>query len=131
MKQTLETIRSLVSHISFEIFGQKLFISILEDQKYADVQGRRRPYMQVFYTAPCSKTGNIEEWRGGKHYLTEHMTDDEIVKKAWAAIQAAVHHEVMEGFKFDDTILFNPHVDFRKLIEVSPHEVKREQNFDV
>lgn len=125
-QQTLETIKELTSHISFSVFGQKLFLSVLEDKKFG-----QRPYLQWFYHAPCTKTQNIEEWRGGKWYLSFYMTDDEIVKKAYAAVKAAVEHEIMEGFKFDDTILFNPHVDFRKLIEVSPHEVKRPENFDL
>lgn len=61
------------------------------------------------------------------------MTEDEIVKRAYVAFEAAVKHEVMENFKFDGVIVFNPHVNFRKLLEVSPHEVRREpiQNFDV
>jgi hypothetical protein len=123
--QTIESVKELTSHISFSVFGQIFFLSVQEDKKYG-----KRLYLQWFYHAPCSKTGEIKEWRGGKYYLSEHMTDDEIVKKAWAAAQAVVHHEVMEGFMFDNVILFNPHVDFRKILEISPHEVTRQQNFD-
>lgn len=125
---TIESVRILCSHITFSIFGQKLYLSILKDKKYG-----KRIYMQVFYHAPCTKTNNIEEWRGGKHYLSEHMTDDEIVRRAYVAFEFAVKHEIMEGFKFDDIIVFNPHVSFRKLLEISPIEIKRETtpNFDV
>lgn len=124
----IEQVKELTSHISFEIFGKKLFLSVLNDKKYG-----KRVYLQVFYHAPCTKTGEIEEWKGGKHYLSDHMTEDEIVKRAYVAFEAAVKHEVMENFKFDGVIVFNPHVNFRKLLEVSPHEVRREpiQNFDV
>lgn len=60
------------------------------------------------------------------------MTEDEIVKQAWVAFQAAVNHEMLEGFKFDDVIVFNPHTSFRELLKVSPKEVIREftPNFD-
>lgn len=123
--QTLKKVRELTSHITFSVFGQKFYLSVLEDKKYG-----KRIYLQWFYHAPCSKTGDIKQWRGGKHYLSLYMTDDEIVKRAWAAAQAVVHHEVMEAFKFDNVTIFNPHVDFRKLIEISPFEVTRTQNFD-
>lgn len=61
------------------------------------------------------------------------MTENEIVKRAYVACESAVKHEVMESFKFDGVIVFNPHVNFRKLLEVSPHEVRREviPNFDI
>jgi hypothetical protein len=128
----LKEIRELTSHISFSIFGQNLLISASEDMKYG-----KRIFLQVFYDAPCSKTGKVDRWKGGKHYLSEHMTEDEIVKRAYVAFEAAVKHEIMEGFKFDGVILFNPHVNFRELLKVSHLEVMRDppveavpQNFD-
>lgn len=116
----LSEIRELCSHISFEIFSKKLSIIVKEDSKYGG-----RCYIQVYYQAACNKTNQVREWKGGKHYLSEHMIEDEIVKKVYVAIEAAVKHEVMEGFKFDGIVVFNPHVDFRKLLEVSNCEVTR------
>lgn len=55
------------------------------------------------------------------------MKDDEIVKRAYVACEAAVRHEIMEGFKVDGIVLFNPHVNFEELLKVSHMEVKREQ----
>lgn len=116
----LSEIRELCSHITFKLFEKSLHITVDLDKKYGN-----RCYMQVYYYAACSKTGEIEMWKGGKHYLSEHMTEDEIVKRAYVAVEAAVKHEVMEGFKFDGVVVFNPHVDFRKLLEVSNCEVTR------
>jgi hypothetical protein len=123
----LYRVRKLTSHITFSIFGKAIRLAILEDKKYG-----KRIYMQPFYLAPCTKTNSVEEWRGRKWYLTPHMLEDEVVKTAYAAFKAAVEHEIMEGFKYDGTVVFNPHTDFRKLMEVSPFEVKREPatNFD-
>jgi len=127
---SLKSIRELTSHITFYVFGQKLLLSVLEDKKYEDPVNGRRPFLQWFYHAECAKTGEIKEWKGGKYYLSYTMTDDEIVKKAWAAAQAVVHHEVMEAFRFDDVILFNPHLDFREILKISHKEVTRKQQFD-
>jgi len=124
----LKSIRKLISHLSFSIFNQKLFITVFEDKKWG-----KRLYLQIFYNAPCTKTGKIEEWKGRKWYLSPHMTESEVIFTAYSACEAAVKHEIMEGFKFDNQIVINPHVDFRKLLEVSPNEVQRIHidNFDV
>lgn len=76
-----------------------------------------RIYIQPFYKAPCTKTGVHNTWKGAKWYLSSHMTENEIIGTAFKAIKAAVEHEILEGFKVDGVILFNPHVDFAKLIE--------------
>ena len=54
------------------------------------------------------------------------MTEDEVVKTCFAAFKAAVEHEIMEGFRYEDKIVFNPHVDFRELMNISHKEVKRQ-----
>jgi hypothetical protein len=120
----MERVKNICSNITMSIFGIDLNLLVELDKEYGG-----RVYLQVEYTCPCTKTGESETWRGGKWYLSKHMTDDEIVKKAYAAFEAAVKHEVMEGFKFNGIILFNPHVDFRELLLVSHREVRRTPQF--
>lgn len=84
-----------------------------------------RFYIQITYRAKCSKTGKEESWKGRKWYLTQYMTDDEIVKTAWCAFRAAIEHEMMEGFLVDGKPLFNPHTHFEALLSVSDKEVRR------
>ena len=102
------------------VFGTSFSLRVAYDKVFGS-----RIFMQVAYSSPCTKTGNMENWSGRKWYLSEFMTDDEIVKTAWCAFEAAVKHEVMEGFKVDGIILFNPHVDFESLLSISANEVKR------
>lgn len=54
------------------------------------------------------------------------MTNDEIAKTAYVAFESAIKHEIMEGFKVDGIILFNPHVNFEALLGVSDQEIRRE-----
>lgn len=115
-------VRDLVKHITLSIFNIKPHIIVEFDKTYPET----RIYLQVLYNAPCTKTGEVQEWSGRKWYVSDYMTEDEIVKTAWCAFEAAVKHEVMEGFKFDGVIVFNPHVNFRALLGVSHMEVKRE-----
>ena len=87
-----------------------------------------RLFIQIIYDAICVKTGVCEIWHGRKWYLSEHMTDDEIIKTIYAAFKTAIEHEIMEGFKVDGKILFNPHINFEELLKVSEREIIRKEN---
>jgi hypothetical protein len=66
-----------------------------------------------------------EPFKGRKWMLSPHMLDDEIVKTVWLAFEAAVKHELLEGFRFSGERVFNPHTPFTKFIEASRTEVFR------
>lgn len=117
-----EEVKQIVNRISMSCFGVKFGIKTSVDMEFPD---SRRVFVQVIYKAACNKTGELKEWHGRKWYLSRHMTADEVVKTAFAAFESAVKHEVMEGFKVDGKILFNPHVSFEALLEISEQEVSR------
>jgi hypothetical protein len=119
----LNRVIDIIKHITLELLGVK-FNLIAEIDKLHE---NGRIYLQLVYYAPCTKTQEHLEWKSRKWYLSEFMTDDEIVKTAYCAFEAAVKHEIMEGFKFDGVIVFNPHVNFRDLLAVSHNEIKRTQ----
>jgi hypothetical protein len=116
-------IEKLISRVKATLLGYEFQIMVCQDQVYSN----GRFYLQCRYFAPCTKTGGEELWKGRKWYLSEFMTDDEIIKTAYCAFESAVRHEVMEGFKVDGKILFNPHVSFEALIMISDQEVKRKE----
>lgn len=123
MNQHLLIVQKLTSRISLNVFDTTFKILVQEDKK-----GGQRVYIQLEYDARCAKTQKIATYRGRKWYLSEHMTNDEIVKTVYAAFEMAVKHEILEGFTVDNIPLFNPHVDFEELLKVSHKEVTREQN---
>lgn len=110
----------LLARVSLKVFGVKFKIKASQD-----LRGGNRVFLQVSYEAPCTNTGELQEWKGRKYYLSEFMTDDEIIKTGYVAFEQAVKHEVMEGFKVDGIILFNPHINFEELLKISHKEVKR------
>ncbi|RPE05525.1 hypothetical protein EGT74_24385 [Chitinophaga lutea] len=118
----IETVKAFCSYITMSVFGAAFQLRIERDCKDT-INGRI--FLQVTYEAPCTKTGDIQTWHGRKWYLSEHMTYDEIVKTAYAAFEAAVKHEVMEGFKFDGKVVFNPHVNYEALLSITDNEVSR------
>lgn len=134
----LQAIRKLVSHVSLQILGHTVYITACEDKRYKNEKGHGRTYLQCFYHAPCTKNPQrLDTWKSKKHYLSEFMTDDEVIKQCYVAFEAAIKHEIMEGFQFDGIIVFNPHTDFRELLKISKKEITRENterqivNFDV
>ncbi len=120
---TLEQVKNLCESISMTCLGNGSFYLRIERDNEQPTDGRI--FIQVHYHAPCVKTGSWEDWSGRKWYLSKHMTQDEVIKTAFAAFKAAVEHEILEGFSVGGKVLFNPHVDFTELLAISQREVKR------
>lgn len=120
----LSHLQRICSGITMDCFGTIFELKIARDKKHS----RGRFYIQVTYTAKCNKTGVSKLWHGSKRYLSDHMTDDEIIKTAYSAFKSVVEHEIMEGFKINGIILFNPHVSYQSLLKISNEEISRENN---
>lgn len=118
---TLQQVKATINRISI-VCLQTSFDIIAE---YDKIHGKRI-YIQIVYKAFCTKENELKEWKGAKYYLSDFMTEDEIVKKCYVAFEQAVKHEVMESFKVDKKVLFNPHVNFEELLKISDLEVRRE-----
>ncbi len=84
-----------------------------------------RVFIQWIYDDKCVLTNKIKEWHGRKYYLSEYMTDDEIVKTAFTAAIAAEEHEVREKFSYKGIRLFNPHVDIEALMLIADSTIGR------
>lgn len=129
---TAEEIKSVISRITMNIFGKKINIIIDFDQKYSiyyEENGETigRQYLQLEYEDICHDTGVLKTWRGRKWLLSEYMTDDEIIKTGYAAFEALIKHEIMEGYTVDGIKLFNPHVHYEALLESSTHITSRDK----
>lgn len=77
------------------------------------------PYLQVQFYAPDSFTGEIERQYCRKWMLSRFMTDSEIVRTAFKAVEAAVLHELQEDFRFMDEPVYRPHFDIYSLWQLS------------
>lgn len=135
MKEIIR-VDNLLKRLSINILGGQMKFTAHYDKLFQDIlrlNGEEpRIYIQITYSAPDTKDpNNTEMYKGAKWYLSPHMTDDEIVKKCYLAFRTCVEHEVLEGFKVDDIILFNPHVDFEELLKVSHKEVTRKQKLEI
>lgn len=77
-----------------------------------------RAFFQVECTGSCNYTGVPMNWKGRKWWLSEHMTDGEIVQTALMACLAASEHEIREQFKYRGESIFDHHYDIERLVEL-------------
>jgi hypothetical protein len=59
-----------------------------------------------------------EEQFGRKWYVSPYMTESEIVRTAFLAIQQAEMHEIAERFTFNGVRIFDPHMNYVHLAEL-------------
>lgn len=115
---TKEEIIYLLQAVTAKCLNAEFRLRVESDVKNPD----GRLFLQWAYDCVDSHNKNAtkpEEWRGRKWYLSEHMTEDEIVKTAYLAFEIAVRHEVLEGFRFNDALVFNPHTPYTSLLKAS------------
>lgn len=71
--------------------------------------------LQIVFKDKCIVTGEIEEQYCRKWFLSKYMTDNEIIRTAFTAVEKAEYHELCEKFKFDNKLINNPHLDVLKI----------------
>lgn len=107
---------------------------ILDDVKYKNWRlifglndhANLRPYMQWEFDAPCAKTGATYKQKGRKWYLSQHMTESELVFTAFKAALTAEEHECREFFTYQRKRVMNPHISVQALLSVCNQEDVRE-----
>jgi hypothetical protein len=105
-------VKSLVDEIEYKQ-GYRLLCE--RDKK--DPTGRL--YLQVECDRPDVYTGVPGVGHGGKAYLSEHMTDGEIVRRAFSLFMAYEEHECREWFRWRKRAVFGPHIATEALWSVA------------
>ncbi len=128
----IDKVRELCSPLTMECLEKTFKLIITYDNIYTVWSNEPpnylhgRVFIQIKFNALCTHYKDEEkEWKGRKFYLSEFMTDDEIIKTVWVAFKMCIEHEVMEGFKYAGKIIFNPHVPYTELITLTDKEIQR------
>lgn len=134
----LERVQRLTNRVYLNVMGIEMNIDVQHDKTHNleshpgwNMRMEPRVYIQLSYKALESKEGLVlQSFKGGKWYLSPHMTDDEIIKKIYLAFRTATEHEVLEGFQIDGIAVFNPHRNFEDLIKLSenPEVIRHEKD---
>jgi hypothetical protein len=72
----------------------------------------------VSFERPDVSSGEIGRGRGRDEIIWSGATLSGAVKTAYVLVELMVRHELMEGFRFDDARIFNPHNSVLDLAEL-------------
>lgn len=109
---------------TFWIRVSKILQSIEYKDNFELIVGRDpgedgRVFIQVVCIRPDAITGESGVGKGGKIYLSPHMVDGEIVRKAFQALLGYEEHEAREFFRYKGAQVFGPHIHIDALVEAS------------
>ena len=72
----------------------------------------------VTFERPDTITGIVGRGKGREEIIWQGTTLSGVVKTAWLLVELLVRHELMEGFRFDNTRIFNPHNSVLDLVDL-------------
>ncbi len=91
-------------------------------------QSRNGWLVWVSFERPDTLTGNVGRGRGRDEVVWQGASLSGVIKTAWLLVELMVRHELMEGFRFDDARIFNPHnsvLDLARVQEIHDLRIKR------
>lgn len=109
----LNEVQDIVGRITYRPDTYRFIVEVDK----ADPGGR--VYVQIEHDRPDAFTGEMGVGRGGKSYLSPHMTVSEIVRRCLGLALAYEEHEVREFFRYKGAQVFGPHIDVDALAEVA------------
>ena len=119
--KTFKQVQGIIESCECELLGNSFIIRF---DKHPDSE---RWFLQVGMKRECVYTGTMGNGFGGKYEVSPHSTEDEIVKKLFAACKAYVEHETREGFLWDGKRIFNPHMTVQAMAQVCDQTTSREE----
>ena len=86
------------------------------------VEGMKQGWLVwVSFERPDTQSGEVGRGRGRDEIIWEGTTESGVVKTAWLLVKLMLDHEIMEGFRYKDYRIFNPHhsvLDLAKVQEI-------------
>lgn len=78
----------------------------------------------VTFERPDSISGIVGRGKGREEVIYEGATISSVVKTCWLLVELMVRHELMEGFRYKDARVFNPHNSIDDLVELQDKHEK-------
>lgn len=63
----------------------------------------------VTFERPDTTTGVVGRGRGRDEIIWAGSSVSSVVKTCWLLVELMIRHELMEGFRYNDCRIFNPH----------------------
>jgi hypothetical protein len=85
---------------------------------YAEIDGRGEMYLQGSYREADIHTGTVELQRTRRWFISPEMRKSELVQTAFKCIMTSAEHRVREHFRYKGELVYGPHFDVEKLVEL-------------
>lgn len=73
--------------------------------------------LQIVFNDTCVLSGREVTQYCRKWFISKHMTDNEVIRTAFMAVEKAEFHELCEKFKYKGVSINNPHINLEKIAE--------------
>ena len=129
-----ETLEERLDRIVADIeVGENFSVKIGQDrvnypELEVDVPGRY--YFQIAYYRKDVITGEMGFGYGGKAYLSEYASDNELVQTVFGLYKGFWEHEARETFQWRGRRVFGPHISTEALWEVARRVDLRKEKED-
>jgi len=98
----LQTLKKIIKDIEYKP-NTSFKIGVMGDGWYIQ---------HVQLIADCkAKSLQLEEQKGRKLYISQHMCDSEVIQTALCAVLMFEEHEAREWFTYQGEELYGPHID--------------------
>lgn len=98
-------------------------ITLAENFSVHTLQDQEVPNGRYYFQIACFRkdviTGEMGYGYGGKAYLSEHMTDSELVQTVFGLYKGFWEHEARETFHWNGRRVFGPHISTEALWDVA------------
>ena len=116
LQEVLNGISMVNTVLDFKwMFEFKPVRTVIQGQDAPDKSGW---LVWVSFERPDTITGKIGRGRGRDEIIWSGTYLSGVVKTAWLLVELMVRHELMEGFRFHNQRIFNPHNSVIDLMEV-------------
>lgn len=103
--------------------GEASFFDAIQNRTVtADSPTRKGWLIWASFERPDTNSGVVSRGRGRDEIIWEGWTESAVVKTAWVIVQLLVQHEMMEGYRYDNARIFNPHNSVRELAGLQQEE---------
>ena len=92
-----------------------------------DLPKRNGWLVWVSFDRPDTDTGKTGRGRGRDEIIWEGTTLSGVIKTCWLLVELMIRHELMEGYRWKDARIFNPHNSVLDLAKIQELHAQRQK----
>lgn len=109
--RSVADLETVVGRVSFKnsLFANWNFTVKFRDAPRENSYSQKQWFLWVEFDRPDTHTGKMGTGRGRDEIVYAGATESSVMKTIWLCVELLVRHELMEGFRYEDLRVFDPH----------------------